>query len=230
VSIFGSHKTRMTTAEDALPGRDTAMRVQDRHEVLGSPLQAPYPAGAQIAEFALGCFWGAERTFWRTPGVVSTAVGYEGGFTPNPTYEEVCSGRTGHAEAVRVVFDPAKVSYGELLRIFWESHDPTQGMRQGNDIGTQYRSAIFYHSPQQQAEAEDSLARYQKRLTEAGYGEITTEIVPATQFYFAEDYHQQYLSSGKNPYGYCPDHGTGVSCPIGVVTASGPVEGLKREQ
>ena len=225
MSIFGLHKTRMATTEDALPGRDRAMPVPARHEVLGSSLRPPYPAGTQVAEFALGCFWGAERTFWRTPGVVSTGVGYEGGFTPNPTYEEVCSGRTGHAEAVRVVFDPDKVSYGELLRIFWESHNPTQGMRQGNDLGTQYRSAIFYQTPQQQAEAEASLAAYQKRLTDAGYGEITTEIVPAGEFYFAEDYHQQYLADTKNPNGYCPDHGTGVSCPIGVVKASGPLEG-----
>ncbi len=220
MSIFGFHKTRIVTGEDALPGRDTVMPVPARHEVLGSPLLPPYPAGTQVAEFALGCFWGAERTFWRTPGVISTAVGYEGGFTPNPTYEEVCSGRTGHAEAVRVVFDPDKISYGELLRIFWESHDPTQGMRQGNDVGTQYRSAIFYQSPQQQAEAEASAAAYQKRLTDAGYGQISTEIVPAGNFYFAEDYHQQYLADTKNPYGYCPDHGTGVSCPIGVVKAS----------
>ena len=206
------------------------MAVPARHEVLGTSLLPPYPAGTQIAEFALGCFWGAEKNFWQTPGVVSTAVGYEGGFTPNPTYEEVCSGRTGHAESVRVVFDPAKISYSELLRVFWESHDPTQGMRQGNDVGTQYRSAIFYHSPEQQAEAEASRAAYQKRLTDAGYGEITTQLVPAGEFYFAEDYHQQYLSDAKNPYGYCPDHGTGVSCPIGVVTASGPVEGVTREQ
>jgi peptide-methionine (S)-S-oxide reductase len=220
VSIFGFRKTQMATAQDALPGRETAMRVPDRHEVLGTPLAPPYPPGTEVAEFALGCFWGAEKNFWQTPGVVSTAVGYEGGFTPNPTYEEVCSGRSGHAESVRVVFDPAKVSYPELLKVFWESHDPSQGMRQGNDVGTQYRSAIFYKSPQQQAEAEDSRASYQKRLSEAGYGEITTEIVPAGEFYFAEDYHQQYLSDAKNPYGYCPDHGTGVSCPIGVVKAS----------
>jgi peptide-methionine (S)-S-oxide reductase len=220
VSIFGFRKTQMATAQDALPGRETAMRVPDRHEVLGTPLAPPYPPGTEVAEFALGCFWGAEKNFWQTPGVVSTAVGYEGGFTPNPTYEEVCSGRTGHAESVRVVFDPAKVSYPELLKVFWESHDPSQGMRQGNDVGTQYRSAIFYRSPQQQAEAEESRASYQKRLSEAGYGEITTEIVPAGEFYFAEDYHQQYLSDAKNPYGYCPDHGTGVSCPIGVVKAS----------
>jgi len=222
VSIFGSRKTQMVTAADALPGRATAMRVPDRHEVLGTSLLPPYPAGTEVAEFALGCFWGAEKNFWQTPGVVSTAVGYEGGFTPNPTYEEVCSGRTGHAESVRVVFDPSKVTYAELLRVFWESHDPTQGMRQGNDIGSQYRSAIFYKSPQQQAEAEQSRVSYQKRLSEAGYGEITTEIVPAGEFYFAEDYHQQYLSDAKNPYGYCPDHGTGVSCPIGVARASGP--------
>jgi peptide-methionine (S)-S-oxide reductase len=220
VSIFGSRKTQMVTAETALPGRETAMPVPERHEVLGTPLRPPYPAGTQVAEFALGCFWGAEKMFWQTPGVVSTAVGYEGGFTRNPTYDEVCSGRTGHAEAVRVVFDPAKVSYGELLRKFWESHDPTQGMRQGNDLGTQYRSLIFYNSPEQRAQAEESAAAYQQRLTEAGYGEITTHIVPAGEFYFAEDYHQQYLSDRKNPYGYCPDHGTGVSCPIGVVKAS----------
>jgi peptide-methionine (S)-S-oxide reductase len=220
VSIFGFRKTSMVTPEDALPGRAQSMPVPERHEVLGTSLRPPYPAGTQVAEFALGCFWGAEKAFWLTPGVVSTAVGYEGGYTPNPTYEEVCSGRTGHAESVRVVFDPAKISYPELLRIFWESHDPTQGMRQGNDLGSQYRSVIFYHSPEQRAAAEDSLAAYQKRLTDAGYGEITTQIVPAGEFYFAEDYHQQYLSDAKNPRGYCPDHGTGVSCPIGVVKAS----------
>jgi peptide-methionine (S)-S-oxide reductase len=214
VGVFGFHKTRMITADEALPGRTSAMPVAARHAVLDAPLSPPYPAGAQIAEFAFGCFWGAEKIFWRTPGVITTAVGYEGGYTPNPTYEEVCSGQTGHAEAVRVVFDPAKVSYGELLRIFWESHDPTQGMRQGNDRGSQYRSAIFYATPQQEAEALASLATYQKRLTDAGYGEITTEVAPASEFYFAEDYHQQYLQ--KNPHGYCPDHGTGVSCPVGV--------------
>jgi peptide-methionine (S)-S-oxide reductase len=220
VSIFGFRKTSMVTAEDALPGRSQGMPVPERHEVLGSALRPPYPEGTQVAEFALGCFWGAEKTFWQTPGVVSTSVGYEGGFTPNPTYEEVCSGRTGHAETVRVVYDPARVGYQELLRIFWESHDPTQGMRQGNDLGTQYRSVIFYHSPEQRAAAEESLAAYQKRLTDAGYGQITTQIVPAAEFYFAEDYHQQYLSDSKNPHGYCPDHGTGVSCPVGVVKAS----------
>ena len=220
MSIFGFHKAQLVTAEDALPGRATAMRVPTRHEVLGTSLQPPYPDGTQVAEFALGCFWGAEKNFWQTPGVVSTSVGYEGGFTSNPTYEEVCSGRTGHAESVRVVFDPAKVSYADLLKVFWESHNPTQGMRQGNDVGSQYRSAIFYATPEQQKEAEESRAMYQQRLTEAGYGEITTQIVPAGEFYFAEDYHQQYLSEAKNPYGYCPDHGTGVSCPIGVVKAS----------
>jgi peptide-methionine (S)-S-oxide reductase len=216
-----SHKSRMITADEALPGRSTQMPVPSGHEVLGTSLRPPYPEGTEVAEFALGCFWGEERTFWRTPGVVSTSVGYEGGFTPNPTYEEVCSGRTGHAETVRVVFDPAKVSYRDLLRVFWESHNPTQGMRQGNDMGSQYRSVIFYHSPEQEAEARESLAAYQKVLTDAGYGQITTEVVPASEFYFAEDYHQQYLSDNKNPYGYCPDHGTGVSCPVGVAKADG---------
>jgi peptide-methionine (S)-S-oxide reductase len=218
VSIFGMRKTAMVTAADALPGRPDAMPAPERHAVLGTPLAPPYPPGTQVAEFALGCFWGEEKMFWQLPGVVSTSVGYEGGFTPNPTYEEVCSGRTGHAETVRVVFDPAKVSYPELLQKFWEAHDPTQDMRQGNDIGTQYRSAIFYHSPEQKAQAEESAAMYQRRLTEAGYGEISTQIVPAGEFYFAEDYHQQYLY--KVPNGYCPDHGTGVSCPIGVLKAS----------
>ena len=221
MGLFGFHKTTMVTAEEALPGRSATMPVPDHHEVLGGPLRPPYPAGTEVAEFALGCFWGAEKMFWQIPGVVTTAVGYEGGFTPNPTYEEVCSGRTGHAESVRVVFDPAKVSYTDLLKAFWESHNPTQGMRQGNDVGSQYRSVIFYNSPAQKAAAEESRTAYQKKLSEAGYGEITTEIVPAGEFYFAEDYHQQYLSSNKNPYGYCPDHGTGVSCPIGVVSADG---------
>ena len=221
MSLFGFHKTAMVTKEEALPGRSGAMPVPAHHEVLGGPLRPPYPAGTDVAEFALGCFWGAEKMFWQIPGVVTTAVGYEGGFTPNPTYEEVCSDRTGHAEAVRVVFDPARVSYADLLKVFWESHNPTQGMRQGNDVGSQYRSVIFYTSPAQQAAAEESLAAYQKKLSEAGYREITTEIVPAGEFYFAEDYHQQYLSDAKNPHGYCPDHGTGVSCPIGVVSADG---------
>ena len=221
MSLFSSHKTRTITADEALPGRPEAMPVPERHEVLGGPLAPPYPQGTEVAEFALGCFWGAEKNFWQTPGVVTTAVGYEGGFTPNPTYEEVCGGRTGHAESVRVVFDPAKVSYADLLKVFWESHNPTQGMRQGNDVGTQYRSAIFYRTPEQREAAIQSRDAYQKKLSEAGYGEITTEIVPAGEFYFAEDYHQQYLSSSKNPYGYCPDHGTGVACPVGVVRADG---------
>jgi peptide-methionine (S)-S-oxide reductase len=219
MSLFGSHKARAITADTALPGRNTPMPVQGRHEVLGGRLAPPYPPGTQVAEFALGCFWGAERKFWQTPGVVTTAVGYEGGYTPNPTYEEVCSGRTGHAEAVRVVFDPAKVSYEELLRVFWESHDPTQGMRQGNDVGTQYRSVIFTKSAPQQEAALRSRDAYQEKLTAAGYGAITTEIVPAGEFYLAEDYHQQYLH--KVPHGYCPDHGTGVTCPVGVVKSAG---------
>jgi len=217
VGIFGTHKTRMIAADEALPGRSETMRVPTTHEVLGTSLQPPYPDGSEIAEFALGCFWGAEKTYWQTKGVISTSVGYEGGYTPNPSYEEVCSGRTGHAEAVRVVFDPKVISYMELLKVFWESHNPTQGMRQGNDVGSQYRSAIFYHSPEQKAAAQASLAAYQRQLTQAGYGTITTEIVPAAEFYFAEGYHQQYLAETKNPYGYCPDHGTGVSCPIGLV-------------
>ncbi len=216
---FGSYKTRAITRDEALPGRAEPMPVPSRHEVLDATLRPPYPAGTQVAEFALGCFWGAERLFWQTPGVVSTAVGYEGGYTPNPTYEEVCTGRTGHAETVRVVFDPDRVSYPDLLRTFWEAHDPTQGMRQGNDLGTQYRSVIFYRSPEQQAAAQASLEQYQKRLAEAGYGPITTEVVPASEFYFAEDYHQQYLH--KVPNGYCPDHGTGVACPVGLMKADG---------
>ncbi len=214
MSIFGFRKTSMISPEDALPGRDTPMPVPSRHEVLGTPLEGPYPAGTEVAEFALGCFWGEEQTFWQVPGVVTTAVGYEGGYTPNPSYEEVCTGRTGHAEAVRVVFDPAKVSYRQLLKVFWESHDPTQGMRQGNDIGSQYRSAIFYKSDEQKTAAEESRAEFQKQLTEAGYGDITTQIVPAGEFYFAEAYHQQYLH--KVPGGYCPNHSTGVSCPVGL--------------
>jgi peptide-methionine (S)-S-oxide reductase len=184
--------------------------------VNGRPIAGPYPDGTEIAEFALGCFWGAEKGFWQLPGVWVSAVGYQGGFTPNATYQEACSGRTGHAEAVRVVFDPSMVSYEELLKHFWEAHDPTQGMRQGNDAGTQYRSAIFPRSPEQRAAAIASRDAYQERLAAAGFGEITTEISgpPAPEFYFAEAYHQQYLS--KNPNGYCPDHGTGVSCPVGL--------------
>jgi peptide-methionine (S)-S-oxide reductase len=217
MGIFGSAKTQLVSQQDALPGRDGQMPVPERHEVLGTPLRPPFPSGLEVAEFALGCFWGEEKTFWQVPGVYTTAVGYEGGFTPNPTYEEVCTGRTGHAETVRVVFDPAKVSYEELLKVFWESHDPTQGMRQGNDVGTQYRSAIFYRSPGQKAAAEKSAAEFGKKLAERGYGEITTEIVPAGEFYYAEDYHQQYLD--KVPGGYCPNHSTGVACPVGLIKA-----------
>ena len=214
MGIFGFRKSQMVSPEEALPGRSTPMPVPERHEVLGTPLKPPYPEGSEVAEFALGCFWGEERTFWQVPGVISTSVGYEGGFTPNPTYEEVCTGLTGHAETVRVVFDPKQVSYPQLLKVFWESHDPTQGMRQGNDIGSQYRSAIFYKSEEQREAAERSAAEYGKKLAEHGYGAITTEIVPAGEFYFAEDYHQQYLY--KVPNGYCPDNGTGVTCPVGL--------------
>ena len=217
--MFGFAKTQMVTPEKALPGRDEPIPVPPRHEVLAAPLAPPYPDGAEIAEFALGCFWGAERAFWQTPGVLSTAVGYEGGHTPNPTYEEVCSGLTGHAEAVRVIYDPSKVTYDDLLRVFWEGHDPTQGMRQGNDIGTQYRSAIFYRTEAQQKAATASRDAYQTVLTKAGYDTITTEITAATDFYFAEDYHQQYLSDNKNPGGYCGLGGTGLSCPVGVAPA-----------
>ncbi len=207
-------KTTLPSPADALPGHPEPMPVADLHTVLGTPLAGPLPAGAALAVFGLGCFWGAEKTFWKTPGVTSTAVGYAGGFTPNPTYQEVCSGRTGHAEVVRVVFDPAVVSYGDLLRVFWENHDPTQGMRQGNDQGTQYRSAIHVFDPEQRAAAEASRDAYQAVLAKAGFGTITTEIVDAPAFYYAEDYHQQYLD--KNPNGYCPDHGTGVACPVGL--------------
>jgi peptide-methionine (S)-S-oxide reductase len=219
VGLFGTNKTRMVAPEQALRGRSEQLRVPAAHEVLGTALLPPYPDGSEIADFALGCFWGAERKFWLVPGVITTAVGYEGGFTPNPTYEEVCSGNTGHTEAVRVVFDPRAVSYRDLLKVFWESHDPTQGMGQGNDRGTQYRSAIFYHSPEQKADAEDTASAFQEQLTRAGYRQITTEIAQAPEFYFAEPYHQQYLSDNKNPYGYCGLGGTGVSCPVGVAGA-----------
>jgi peptide-methionine (S)-S-oxide reductase len=212
-------KTQMVSPEKALPGREEPIPVPPRHAVLDGPLAPPYPDGTETAEFALGCFWGAERKFWQTPGVISTSVGYQGGYTPNPTYEEVCSGLTGHTESVRVVYDPAKVSYEELLRVFWESHDPTQGMRQGNDVGTQYRSAIFTRDEIQRKQAEASRDAYQKVLASAGYGPITTEITPAPDFYFAEDYHQQYLSDNKNPNGYCGLGGTGLSCPVGVASA-----------
>jgi peptide-methionine (S)-S-oxide reductase len=206
-------KPTMPSAADALPGRETPMRTPPRHFVLDAPLRDPFP-GLETAVFGMGCFWGAERKFWQAPGVKSTAVGYAGGITPNPTYEEVCSGRTGHTEVVQVVFDPALTSYEDLLRVFWENHDPTQGMRQGNDTGTQYRSAIYTFNDAQARSAEASRAEFQPRLTSAGYGPITTEIRPAPPFYFAEEYHQQYLA--KNPGGYCGLGGTGVSCPVGV--------------
>ena len=217
MSLLSRIKARMIDPERALPGRDSAMPVPDRHTVLGNPLEPPFPEGFEQAVFGMGCFWGAERIFWETEGVWTTAVGYAAGFTPNPTYAEVCSGSTGHTEAVLVVFDPAKTSYEEILRIFWEGHDPTQGMRQGNDVGTQYRSGIYYTTPEQQAAAERSRTVYQERLNDAGHGEITTEIVQAGPFYYAEDYHQQYLD--KNPGGYCGIGGTGVSCPVDLATA-----------
>jgi peptide-methionine (S)-S-oxide reductase len=212
-----SHKLRIPSPEEALPGRPERMPVPPSHFVNGAPLEPPFPEGTRLALFGLGCFWGAERKFWTTPGVVSTSVGYAGGSTPNPTYEEVCSGRTGHAEVVRVVFDPGKVSFEDLLRVFWESHDPTQGMRQGNDAGTQYRSAIYAADSGQLAAAEASRDAYQKALTAEGHGTITTEIREAPEFYYAEDYHQQYLA--KNPDGYCGLGGTGVACPRGIMLA-----------
>jgi peptide-methionine (S)-S-oxide reductase len=212
-ALFSRHqKTAMIDRDNALPGRSApAFTVPERHEVLGTPLRGPFPAGLETAIFGLGCFWGAERIFWQLPGVYSTAVGYAGGYTPNPTYEEVCSGRTGHAEAVQVVYDPAKIAYDDLLRVFWESHDPTQGMRQGNDVGTQYRSAIFTTTEAQREAAERSRDVYEAALRGAGFGTITTEIAPAGPFYYAEPYHQQYLD--KVPNGYCPHHATGVGCP-----------------
>jgi peptide-methionine (S)-S-oxide reductase len=211
-------KSQMIDAVDALPGRPEPLDVTDRHAVNGRSIKPPFPAGTEVAYFGLGCFWGAERLFWQTPGVVTTAVGYQGGFTENPTYEEVCSGRTGHTEAVLVVFDPEQISYEDLLRVFWEGHDPTQGMRQGNDVGTQYRSAIYTSSDAQSETAARSRERYLQALRAAGHGgEITTEIVPAGPFYYAEDYHQQYLH--KVPNGYCGLGGTGVSCPVGLTAA-----------
>ncbi|HVW04013.1 MAG TPA: peptide-methionine (S)-S-oxide reductase MsrA [Vicinamibacterales bacterium] len=208
--LFRSHKSIMPTADDALKGRETPMPVPDRHFVLGTALEPPFPAGLEQAIFGLGCFWGAERKFWELPGVYTTAAGYAGGYTHNPTYEEVCSGRTGHTEVVLVVFDPAKVSYAQLLRIFWESHDPTQGMRQGNDVGTQYRSAIYTFSDRQRQAAEASKMVYEQSLAKHGYPSITTELADVPPFYYAEDYHQQYLA--KNPGGYCGIGGTGVKC------------------
>jgi peptide-methionine (S)-S-oxide reductase len=200
--------------DKALIGRETPMSITNRHYVLGTTLLPPFPEAMHTAFFAMGCFWGAERMFWQLPGVYSTSVGYSGGFTPNATYGEVCTGATGHAEVVQVVFDPEKISYDDLLRVFWEGHDPTQGMRQGNDVGTQYRSAVYTVDEDQRQRAEASLDRYQRELSAAGYGMITTEIASAGEFYFAEDYHQQYLA--KNPNGYCGIGGTGVTCPTGL--------------
>jgi peptide-methionine (S)-S-oxide reductase len=208
----------MVEPAKALPGRQTEMPVSARHAVLGTPLKPPFPEGFEQAIVGMGCFWGAERVFWNAPGVHTTAVGYSGGITPNPTYKEVCSARTGHTEAVLVVFDPAKTSYEEILRLFWENHNPTQGMRQGNDVGTQYRSAIYWTNEEQHRIAGASRDAFQERLRQSGYGDITTEIAQAGPFYYAEEYHQQYLE--KNPWGYCGLGGTGVSCPVGIGASS----------
>ncbi len=212
--FFARKHTEMVDASSALPGRETEMPVPDKHDVLGTPLKGPFPEGVDTAIFGMGCFWGAERIFWEAPGVYTTAAGYAGGFTPNPTYEEVCSGRTGHTEAVLVAFRVEQASFEDMLKLFWEGHDPTQVMRQGNDMGSQYRSALYWHDEAQRAAAEASRESYQAKLKQEGYGEIATEIAKAGPFYYAEDYHQQYLS--KNPGGYCPNHSTGVSCPIGL--------------
>ena len=212
--LFTSRKSQMIDPERALPGRDAPMPIPGRHDVLGTPIGPPFPEGFERAVFGMGCFWGAERIFWQAEGVYTTAVGYAGGFTPNPTYEEVCSAATGHTEAVLVVFDPAVTSYEAMLKLFWEGHDPTQGMRQGNDVGTQYRSAVYWTSEAQRDAALASRDTYAERLRGAGYGDITTEIAEAGPFYYAESYHQQYLS--KNPRGYCGIGGTGVSCPVGL--------------
>ena len=215
--FFSRHKTEMVDEADALPGRAEAMPVPAEHYVNGHPLTPPFPDGMETAIFAMGCFWGAERRFWETPGVYTTAAGYTGGFTPNPTYEETCTGRTGHTESVLVVFDPKVVTYDQLLKVFWESHDPTQGMRQGNDVGTVYRSAAFYADDAQHDAIERSRQAFQEVLSQGGYGPITTEVAPAGVFYYAEPYHQQYLA--KNPGGYCGLGGTGMSCPVGVARA-----------
>ncbi|MBA3327253.1 MAG: peptide-methionine (S)-S-oxide reductase MsrA [Solirubrobacterales bacterium] len=220
LNFLSKHKTQMPEPDQALPGRDTPMAVPERHFVLGTPLRPPFPDDTERAVFGMGCFWGAERIFWQAPGVFSTAAGYAAGFTANPTYEEVCSAKTGHNEVVLVVFRPEELSYEELLRTFWEGHDPTQGMRQGNDVGTQYRSGIYTSGEAQQAAAVASRDRYQEALTAAGRGEISTEIEPAGEFYYAEDYHQQYLA--KVPNGYCGIGGTGVSCPIGTGARTTP--------
>jgi peptide-methionine (S)-S-oxide reductase len=212
--FFSRDKTNMVVPEDALPGRDEPLPVPERHEVLGTPMKPPFPDGLEQVIVGMGCFWGAERIFWRLPGVYTTAVGYAGGYTPNPTYEEVCSAKTGHAEVVLVVFDPKEISFDEILRAFWEGHDPTQGMRQGNDVGTQYRSALYWTTEAQREAAEASRDRYAAELRDAGYGEITTELAPAGELFYAEDYHQQYLH--KNPSGYCGIGGTGVACPVGL--------------
>lgn len=211
-SLFRKSST-LPTAEDALPGRAEAMPIRERHHVNGASLVPPWPDGTRTAVFALGCFWGAEKAFWSLPGVISTAVGYAGGITPNPTYEEACSGRTGHTESVLIAYDPDRIRYEDLLKVFWEHHDPTQGMRQGNDLGTQYRSAAYWSDEAQRTALEASRDVYQARLSAAGFGPITTEIAQVGPFYYAEPYHQQYLS--KNPGGYCPDHGTGIACPVG---------------
>jgi peptide-methionine (S)-S-oxide reductase len=216
--IFGRDKTAMVEPEAALPGRSEELQVPERHEVLGTPLKGPFPEGVETAIFGMGCFWGAERIFWQAEGVYTTAVGYAGGTTPNPTYEETCSGMTGHSEVVLVAFDTAKTSYQEMLRLFWEGHDPTQGMRQGNDVGSQYRSLIMWSGEPQHAAAQASLEAYQQMLSAAGHGTITTELIeqsPEHRFYYAEGYHQQYLA--KNPGGYCGLGGTGVACPVGIV-------------
>jgi len=212
--MWREDKLKMPSPSEALPGRAEKMPVPERHFISGHRIVPPFPAGSELAMFGMGCFWGAERKFWEDPRVYSTAVGYAGGFTPNPTYREVCTGKTGHNEVVRVVFDPKAISYEALLKIFWENHDPTQGMRQGNDVGTQYRSGIYVYGDAQQRAAEASREAYEQRLTAAGLGRITTEILPAPEFYYAEDYHQQYLA--KNPGGYCGLGGTGVSCPVGL--------------
>jgi peptide-methionine (S)-S-oxide reductase len=220
--LFTRKQASLVDASSALPGRAEEMPVPAKHDVLGTPLKGPFPDGIETAIFALGCFWGAERIFWELPGVYATAVGYTGGFTPNPTYEEVCSGSTGHTEAVLVAFDRAKISYEELLRHFWEGHDPTQGMRQGNDVGTQYRSAIYWSDEAQRAAAEASRDMYAAQLKASGYAEVTTEIAKAGPFYYAEDYHQQYLH--KNPGGYCGLGGTGIACPIGLNVSASTAE------
>ncbi|GAB2960253.1 peptide-methionine (S)-S-oxide reductase MsrA [Micromonospora polyrhachis] len=214
-------KAELPAPDQALPGRNTPVRSTDRHAVLDSNLRGPWPAGAQVAVFGMGCFWGAERLFWGLPGVISTSAGYAGGFTPNPSYEEVCSGHTGHAEVIQVVYDPAKISYEDLLKVFWENHDPTQGMRQGNDVGTQYRSAIYTTSPEQQRIAEASRDAFAPVVARTGRGEITTEIRELGDYYFAEDYHQQYLAPSKNPDGWCGIGPNGMTCPVGVARMGG---------